>query len=181
MYTFAKSEQCRRFEKCSLTYQTSAMVYSKSVCLHFQRWNYSDELQIYFGLEYPYFLSPDCLDWFVVSTFSKHGLGLSDAAVPVKIPHFQSLGTCKLKGYCDCSHFLFLLMFIYYTDLWLTQAIDSSNTTLHGLSNFLYSQNDSTVICRHTLVIIYSIKYTFFRNIWKKICRFKYFSMSCTH
>ena len=66
------------------------MVYSESECLRFQSWNYSDELQIYFGLEYPYFLSPDHLDWFVVSTFSKHVLGLSDAAVPNKDTTFSN-------------------------------------------------------------------------------------------
>jgi len=60
----------------------------------------------------------------------------------------------------------------------LTEAIDSTNSTLHGLFNFLYSQNESTVICRHTFIFICSIKYTFFRNIWNKICRFKYFSLS---
>jgi len=130
-----------------------------------------------------FFLSPDCLDWFVVSTFSKHGLGLSDAAVPSKDTTFSKSGYLQVKRVLWLFTFLVLLMFIYYTDLLLTEAIDSSNTTLRGLSNFLYSQNDSTVICRHKLVIIYSIKYTFFRNIWKKICRFKYvFSVIlCTH
>ena len=44
---------------------------------------------MYFGLEYPYFLSLDCLDRFVVSTFFKHVLGLSDAAVPSKDTTFS--------------------------------------------------------------------------------------------
>jgi hypothetical protein len=98
---------------------------------------------------------------------------------PVKIPHFQSLGTYK-----QVKSILWLFTFLVLIDVHLIYRflIDRGNRQYKyytaGTLDFLYSESESTVICRHTFVFIYSIKYTFFRNIWNKICRFKYFSLS---
>ena len=101
------------FKKCCLTYQTSAMVHSTSECLHFQSWNYSDELQMYFGLEYLYFKSRPFRLICSVHIFQACCRIIWCCSSKYKYHIFKVWALAnKLEVYRDCSHFLFVLMFI---------------------------------------------------------------------